>query len=291
MGRENRADLHMHTTASDGTLTPEEVVQRAKARKLAAIAITDHDTVEAHRGGGLTPEGLEVIAATELSCDTDHGEFHLLGYFLDAEEDRLDRRLEELKEMRIGRFDRIVSRLAAVGCPLPEDVRTELRERSGALGRPHVARAMVDQGYVRSVKEAFDVYLARGGKAFVPRDNRLTPREAILLVRQAGGVPVAAHPGSLFENAGLEFLDALCDWGLEGVEAHHPSHSSSQVKACTRAAEERGLIVTAGSDFHSDRDSKRHASVGSVTVRMDVVERLREKAGQIRGAAYRVYAD
>ncbi|MER3460489.1 MAG: hypothetical protein C4303_04910, partial [candidate division GAL15 bacterium] len=188
-----RADLHTHTTASDGTLSPRELVREACAAGLKVLALTDHDTTEGIREaqGEAARLGIELIPGVELSTHVPGSEVHILGYFVDWHEQQLAGLLRRLRKGRVNRAREMVRRLNQLGVPLTfEDV---ARHADGAVGRPHVARALVAGGYVASFEEAFTRYLARGRPAYVERE-RFTPEEAVQVILQAGGVPVFAHP-------------------------------------------------------------------------------------------------
>ncbi len=273
----------MHTTASDGMLEVPEVLDRARRAGLRAISITDHDTLSVHLQGSLSDGSLEVIPGLELSCDTDWGELHVLGYYVDVKNVILCERLEALRQNRIRRLDRIVDALARFGVKLEEQFVSDLRRRPGSVGRPHVARELLRMGVVKHFQEAFNRFLGQSGCAYVPHQNGLTPEDSIQLISQAGGVSVAAHPGWMLDKAPEEFLVSLSRAGLSGLETQHPSHSWEQVKECHRRAEQLGLIETGGSDFHSDEDksassrsANRHSAIGGSTVGYQVVLQIRE---------------
>jgi hypothetical protein len=245
-------DLHIHTTASDGTLTPSQTVQLAKERRLKAIAITDHDTVDGVEEG--LEEGkrlsLEVIPGVEISANAKKGTLHLLGYFVETEHGILKEKLEKLKEARSERNPRIVNKLNDLGIDITyqEVIQTS---GGGQVGRPHFAQVLVDRGYVGSIDEAFSRYLAQGAPAYVHK-YRFEPKEAIDIILKAGGVPVLAHPFTL--NGTPEELETivteLIQDGLKGIEAFYPNHSREQIARYQTLAEKRGLVITGGSDFH-----------------------------------------
>ncbi len=280
------ADLHVHTTASDGMLDVPEVLERAQRAKLKAISITDHDTVAGYSKVPRTVKGLQVVPGIELSCDTPWGELHVLGYHLDLRHAELLERLEALRLERVARLDRIVAALMAAGVRLAEPFVDDLRGRPGSIGRPHLARQLVKMAIVSSFKEAFDRYLGEGRPAYVPHRNGLTPEDAVRLILAAGGVPVAAHPGKILERAPQEFLPALQRAGLRGIEVNHPSHGHGQLNACRKWAADLGLLETGGSDFHADEDlagsvpSGRHCDIGGCTAPFGVVEALRACTGE-----------
>jgi 3',5'-nucleoside bisphosphate phosphatase len=244
-------DLHSHTTASDGTLAPRELVRLAARHGVRVLAVTDHDST-----GGLAEAmdeakrlpPLEVVPGLEINCDVAGAEVHVLGYCVDWEVAWFQEFLGAQREERRQRVYRIAARLAELGMPIdPEDVFALVKE--GSAGRPHVAQAMVDRGYVKSVREAFDRYLSMNGPANVPR-RRFTPAEAVGVIRRARGVPVLAHPGLANRD---ELIPELVEAGLLGLEAFYPEHSAGQITAYREMCACLGLIATGGSDFHGPR--------------------------------------
>jgi len=244
-------DLHSHTTASDGTLTPRELARLAARHGVRVLALTDHDSTggvreamdEARR---LAP--LEIVPGLEINCDVPGAEIHVLGYCVDWETPWFQEFLAAQREERRQRVYRIAARLAELGMPIEPDAVFAL-VKEGSAGRPHIAQAMVDRGYVKSVREAFDRYLSANGPANVPR-RRLTPVEAVRIIRRARGVPVLAHPGLANRD---ELIPELVDAGLLGIEAFYPEHSSSQITTYRELCARLGLIATGGSDFHGPR--------------------------------------
>lgn len=259
------ADLHVHSTASDGMLTPEQVVAAAGRQQLKAVALTDHDTLE-----GLVPAqaagralGIEVIGGVELSTEWAHEEVHVLGYFLSPGDGDLARVLARLRRARVERAQEMVKRLARLGLHLSwEEVQAQAETE--AVGRPHIARALVRAGHVPSVKVAFERYLNRGCPAYVPR-MKLTPAEAIALVQRNGGVAVLAHPGLLSRPEVLEELLPL-DW--QGIEVFYPEHSEQVTAALLTIARERGLVPTGGSDFHGEGHAGPSLGACAVSTRL-----------------------
>lgn len=254
-------DLHSHSTASDGAFPPAEVVRRARAAGLAAIALTDHDTVagvaEAHQAGA--QHGIRVVAGVELSAVEDDVETHVLGLHLTRQLDALEARLIELREMRMRRATRIVERLNSVGVGVTLDA--VLREAGGgAVGRPHVARALVAGGFVSDFRQAFDRYLGNGRVAYVAKEQ-LTMADAIAMIHAAGGLAVLAHPGP---SGTRERLRALAAQGLDGVEVLHPSHAPEDMTRLDALADALGLVRSGGSDWHGAVDGFR--TLGSMRV-------------------------
>ena len=275
-GGPGRADLHVHTTASDGTLAPAQVVDIAAARGLAAVGIADHDTV-----AGVGPALLRVrergrtapvvVPGVEINTDHGDGEVHVLGYFIDWDSPDLAATLERLRSGRLARVERIVRKLGRLRMPLSMERIVSLCEE-GSVGRPHVARAMVEAGYVSSVREAFERYLARGRPAYVERD-RFTPVEAVQAVRRAGGVAVLAHTGL---DADLGLIDELVEAGLQGLEVYHPDHDRRLERFYLKVALERGLVVTGGSDSHGP-GGVHGGDIGSRTVDYSAVIELKRR--------------
>ena len=246
-------DLHTHSTASDGARLPADVVRAAKAAGLSAIALTDHDTLaglaEARAEGEKL--GVRIVSGIELSAVEGHHETHILGLHL-ADVSEMEHRLVDLRQMRMNRALRIVERLNAIGIPLQFDA--VLKEADGgAVGRPHVARAMVAGGWVLDLREAFDKYLGNGRAAFVAKE-KLSMADAIGLIRRAGGLAVLAHPA---QTGTRERIAALVAEGLDGVEVLHPSHSWDDSQRLDALATEFRLVRSGGSDWHGAVDGAR----------------------------------
>lgn len=269
----SRLDLHVHTTASDGLWSPAQVVHEALARGLRYLAITDHETtrgaVEAVALARGTP--LEVIPGVEISVGGAEEELDLLGYFVDPTHPDLLRLLEGMQAERVGRIQAMAERLARLGMPVPWERVLELAQ-GNVLGRPHLARAMVEQGYVADEAEAFRRWLGRGRPAYIPR-RPVDPREVLEIIRAAGGVAALAHPG----RSGLpRDLEGLWRAGLVGLEVFHPDHSPADVARLMAIARIYGLVPTGGSDFHGPGPDGR-ILLGVIPVPEHTVERLRER--------------
>ncbi len=266
-------DLHVHSTASDGTLSPSEVVRLANEHALQIIALTDHDTTqgidEAMAAGATT--GVEVIPGVELSTSVEAGELHMLGYLIDFHQSALESRLAEFQDARRGRAVRIVERLNAIGVRLDLD-RVRAMAGEGSIGRAHVARALVDAGYVTSMNDAFDRYLARGRPGYVERP-RLSPVEAVGLIHSARGIAVLAHP---FSVADLDpMLPRLVEAGLDGIEVFYSLYNDEQRRTLADLAERFALVPTGGSDFHGPGE-REGREIGTAPVPSDTVNRLRD---------------
>jgi 3',5'-nucleoside bisphosphate phosphatase len=273
-------DLHAHTTASDGTFTPRELIREAARRGLRVLAVTDHDSTdglaEALDEAREHPP-LEIVPGIEINCDVEDAEIHILGYYPDYEAAWFQEFCRHQREERRARVHRITDRLAALGLPVaPEEVFALVEE--GSAGRPHVARVMVTHGYVKSVREAFDRYLGTGKPAYVPRP-KLTPEDAVRLIRRAGGVPVFAHPGLADRD---EMIPALVNAGLMGIECYYSEHSAAQTAGYVERCRAHGLVATGGSDFHGPK--VRAASLGIPSLPMAVWEALKAKAVEARAS-------
>jgi predicted metal-dependent phosphoesterase TrpH len=272
--RRNRIDLHIHSTASDGEFTPSEVVHFALEQGLAVIALTDHDTLsgvaEAQQAANGTD--LEVIAGVEINSEGDWGDLHFLGYYVDPENDFLRGRLQAMRDARIGRARRMIERLRDMGMALEWD-QVQALAGGDTIGRPHLARALIEQGYVETVREAFDRFIGNDGPAYVPR-LRLTPPEVILAIRTAGGIPVIAHPVHS-GAAAVRRIPEFVGYGLRGIEVYYPHHSPEDVEMLLGLCREHGLLATGGSDFHGP-SVREGVALGLIDVPWECVERLRE---------------
>ncbi len=242
-------DLHSHTLHSDGDRSPAQLFAEAKAAGLTVLSVTDHDTVlgiEECRNASRAV-GLRFVPGIELSCELHGREVHILGHFIEPEGTRLSRLADEMLAERRERMERMVTLAQKAGFT---QVTMECVERvSGGdnLGRPHLARALVECGHAQSVKDAFEKYLHTGGPLWVDR-RRLSVAEAVKRVHEAHGTATIAHPGA--NGVSRNELKAIADLGLDAIEAWHPEHPPNQVDAFVRAADELGLAVTAGSDYH-----------------------------------------
>ncbi len=270
----SRIDLHLHTTHSDGSFSTREVMAFAKQAGLTALAITDHDIVEGiPEATAIGKElGIEVIPGVEISSRLGESELHILGYFLNWTDPLLAQRLSTLRDSRHLRNPKIVQRLNELGIPITyEDVRALAGTES--VGRPHIARLLMDKKFVTSAKEAFDRYLANGRPAFVDRELP-EPAEAVRWIREAGGVPVLAHPTWVRTSAdGLRGLvRELKAAGLGGIEVHYSTHTPSQTTEYLDLAKQCDLLVTGGSDFHGV--TKPDIEVGIGRGQLKVSEKL-----------------
>ncbi len=271
-----RVDLHVHTSASDGWLSPTQVVRRALALGLAAIAITDHDTTQgvAEALQAAKGTGLEVVPGVELSTDVSRIEVHILGYDVSCEDAALREKLQLLGDSRLIRAQRMTEKLSRMGMPVEWDRVQELA--SGAsIGRPHVARAMLEKGYVSSVAGAFNQYIGTNGPAYVER-YKLSPAEAIQLVLASQGLPVLAHPLQI-----SHLIPELARQGLVGLEAYYPGYAAEETHFLLDLAAKHGLVATGGSDSHGDAGQATN-EIGCVNVPLDALVSLRARRAVAR---------
>ncbi len=264
-----RADLHLHTTASDGQLRPAELIQLVRKHHLNTIAITDHDTTDGiDEAVQAAADSLVIVPGIELSAEENEVDVHMLGYYVERRDPTFQAALTIFRSDRFDRGQGMVERLAALGKPIRWERVLELAD-GGSIGRPHVARAMVEAGHVGSVNEAFDHYLRHGGPAYVSR-KRLSPEEAITLIHAAGGVAVMAHPGLVPDY--LPMLERLTAAGLDGVEFIHPRNPATVRENIRGFARQHNLILTGGSDFHRPGDQ-----MGAYLAPVDALTALRER--------------
>ncbi len=245
-------DLHSHTTASDGDHTPSQLVQLAVQSGLGALAVTDHDTLgglaEAMHAGEAAC--LEIVPGIELSATIDRGQCHILGLLIDPAAPCLVVRLQELQQARRDRNDALIARLNALGISITLQDVARFAGRD-LVARPHFAQALVEKGVVQGYQEAFDRYLAEGAAASVPKE-KLTPRECISLIHEAGGVAVLAHPNNLKRNAveTEEYILRMKNEGLDGIEARYSMHTPEDTERYLKLAQRHEMITSGGSDFH-----------------------------------------
>lgn len=273
------ADLHIHTNISDGCLSPSEVVHIGAKIGLKAVAITDHDTMdgvaEALQEGKKV--NINVVPGVELSTEYMNIEIHILGYYVDCNNKEFQLMLEKLRICRLQRVKNMVKKLNSLGCKVNLEEVMVLTEKGGAVGRPHVARILTKKGYVNNVQDAFDRYIGCNAPAYVEK-YKLTPYEVIKMVLKAGGVPLLAHPGLIRnDDIALELIKE----GLRGIEVYHPKHNDEQVRKYLAMALSHDLLLTGGSDCH-DIDRLNGSEIGSVTVSMYHVEKLKKAAEKIK---------
>lgn len=277
----NQVDLHTHTTASDGSLTPTQLVSLAARLALKIIAITDHDSTagvrEAQAAGHA--RGVEVIAGVEINTDVPKAEVHILGYFVDPGHPELNAQLARIREGRVGRAKKMAEVLTGMGAPVRFERILEIAGE-GAVGRPHVAQALVEAGHAHGYRDAFERFIGRASPAYVER-MKFTPLEACALIRRAGGLPVLAHPvvydkyGAIKSSVDLdEMLPQIIAAGLAGLEVYYPNYDAVTNEYLLGIARRYNLLVTGGTDFHGERVGQ--PILGGIYVPMKVVRRLRE---------------
>jgi predicted metal-dependent phosphoesterase TrpH len=263
-------DLHTHSIASDGALSPTELIARAAERGVRIQALADHDTLlgvaEAVAEG--ERRGVRVIPATELNTESEWGDVHVLAYFVDPHDAALEERLRELRENRGRRIDMMVGKLNALGYAVSLDRVREIA-RGGSLGRPHLAQALFEAGHVPTYDSAFDTLISKDSPAYVSRVG-LAPLEAVALVRKHGGVPSLAHPGTVVDLERL--LPLLVEAGVVGMECYYASHTPAFTALCVRLSVRYSLVPTGGSDFHGRGD--HGADLGGVFVPPECIASL-----------------
>jgi 3',5'-nucleoside bisphosphate phosphatase len=271
-------DLHLHTTESDGRLTPAELVKLARSRGLSVIAVTDHDSVggidDALREAGNGPP-ITVVPGVEINTDLSTGELHVLGYFLDYKGPELLKSLKKIRESRIGRAKMMVDRLSQLGKPVEWQRVLELA-RGESICRPHIAQAMLEKGYVSTEREAFDNYIGRNGPAYVERE-KLKPVEAVRIIKQAHGLPVLAHPADIPDLD--DMLKQLMEAGLVGLEAYYAQYDKATINKLVEIAGRHRLLTTGGTDYHHFGDNAE-IPLGSADVPAESIKRLFAAAGK-----------
>ena len=285
---ERFVDLQIHTTFSDGVLSPTEAVKQAAAAKLKAVAITDHDTIngipEALAQG--TRSRIEVIPGIEIAAICPTGTMDILGYFIDIASPSLESRLHQLREMRSERNPKILEKLHDLGIDIRLEEVLETAGAGAAVGRPHIARVLVKHGHAKDVQEAFDRFLGRNAPAFVPKE-RLASAAVIELIRESAGVPVLAHPHTIGIGLGAELdvlVSRLVREGLLGIEAIYSGYDVRTTAILTHLAEKHNILVTGGSDFHGDPTSEIRIGTGTGDLRVPyrLAENLRAAAQSLR---------
>ncbi len=266
-------DLHIHTTASDGVLTPTEIIDMAVEVGLKGIAISDHDTVagleEARQYLHTTTYSLDFIPGIELNTEAEDDEVHILGYFIDPNNPALNQRLQTICNSRYLRAEQMVSRLQEIGLEIDFKQVEELAQGK-LIARPHIARVLIKNDYASSIKEAFDKYIGRGAPGYVPR-YKFSPDEAIELIKNAGGIAVLAHPGLIKDHRKvIEVINS----GIEGLEVFYPEHSPEQIRELFELAQRHHLLITGGSDYHGPGSSESRGNMGSAAVSKELVDQI-----------------
>jgi predicted metal-dependent phosphoesterase TrpH len=282
-------DLHLHTTASDGRLSPAQLVARVAAAGITTMSVTDHDTVAglSEVGAEASPRGIRLVPGIEITSVADGRDVHMLGYLFDPENAGLLTFLEGQRALRVSRVREIGVRLAGLGLPIDvEALVTMAATRPGtSVGRPQIARAMVAAGHVASVQDAFERWLAAGLPGFVPRTGP-SPAAVVDVIHAAGGVASMAHPGVTKRD---DLIRPLADHGLDAIEVYHSDHQPEDVQEYRQLAQRLGLLVSGGSDFHgedpsapTDRARARRSTLGAVMLPLDDFTALERRAGENR---------
>lgn len=256
-------DLHLHTSASDGLYSAQEIIDMGKAKGLSYISITDHDTINGliSISGYSSKNNLKIIPGIELSTEYYGHEVHILGYSLDPQNSKLNKFMLFLSESRQNRIQNIVQKLQTLGYKINMDSVLKHASGSSSLGRPHVALALIEKGYFSNIDAAFKALLDRGAPGYVPRVH-LRPHEAIQLIIDAGGIPILAHPGTFFSAALFKYL---LKSGLRGIEVFYPEHDLDEEAYFYQLASNNDLIITGGSDFHG-YDHEDHMNFGNIFI-------------------------
>lgn len=267
-------DLHTHTTCSDGTLSPEALVQYAQKKNLKAVAVTDHDSVSGNERALKEGEkrGMEVIPGVELSAECSEGNLHILGLFIDSESDFLKKATQKLQKKRRERNLKILETLGELGIYIEKDDFI----KNAYLGRPHIASRLVQSGTVKSIDEAFEKFLTKGAPAYIKR-VKLSKSETVEAVVKAGGIPVLAHPVTVSNPERI--IESLLYKGLKGIEVYYPTHSHDDILYFESLAQKYDLVITGGSDFHGSH--KPDIDLGCMHVPAHLLDSLRAQKNQI----------
>ncbi|WP_338622940.1 PHP domain-containing protein [Selenomonas sp. TAMA-11512] len=264
----------MHTTFSDGTMTPEEIIALAREKKLRYIAITDHDTVEGitylYEEGLYPTKGIGIIPGIEFSAENPNHEVHILGYNIDIYQRELNDRLNDVGEARWTRFAQIIEKLKTIGYPISETEVLQIAGDSRSISRSHIARVLVSKGFFPTVSEAYDTLLTRGKEAYVSH-YRLSVEEVLRLIHNAGGISVLAHPKLIGDDS---LVESLLRKGFDGIEAYYPKHSEEDTNRYLQLAEKHGLLVTGGSDFHGANNPRYPGDLGLFVIDDKIGEEL-----------------
>ncbi len=267
-----KVDLHLHTNHSDGFYPPAELVRKAKDAGLDCIGISDHDSLSGFEEAALEGNkiGIEVIPGVEISSDVKDKEIHVLGYFVEPGNSELERYLNFFREERIKRAEQIVIKINNLGMPLNINDVLDIAKNS-AVGRPHIAQAMLERGFINSYYEAFNKYIGNDGPAYEKKVH-VSPKSAFKIINDAGGLSFIAHPGYMHENLLKELIEA----GVDGIEVFHPSHSNQQIKFYKGIVSEYFLLEAGGSDFHGGK-REDEKNLGRVYTNYSAVEAMRKR--------------
>ncbi len=266
-----RVDLHIHTTCSDGVLSPKDIVLKAKSAGLQAISITDHDTIKAIdiAKDEADSVGLELVSGVEMSATYDDVDVHILGYFINTKDAPLNEYLDRCKIFRLKRAEKMVHNLSKMGVNIDVD-QILVKAQNGSVGRPHIAAVLQERGYVKTYSEAFGKYLGAHSPAYV-KSIETPPAEVIEMISNAGGLSFLAHPGRSIPD---DMLRYLIDLGLDGIEIIHPSHDEYQVQYYKEIANEYFLLFSGGSDYHGARQQDE-VNFGQVTIQYSWLEKIK----------------
>lgn len=271
------ADLHTHSNASDGEHSPEEVIALARERGVDVLALTDHDTtagIERALAAAQAAGDIELIPGVELSTDIPGYEIHILGYFVDWHNPDFQVMLNKFRDGRVGRAEKIVAKLEALGAPI-SFARVQELAGDANIGRPHIARVLLEAGHVATMQEAFDKYLANDKPAYVEHYS-LPPEQAVQLILSAGGLPVYAHP-----RGATQFVPQLVQAGLIGLECYYAEYDEREQSELVDVAKRYGLIATGGSDFHGMHKMGHMNALGKVHVPPESIDKLRQAHARV----------
>ncbi len=274
----SRVDLHAHTNASDGEHTPEELVSIARTRQVAYLGIADHDTIaglERAVAAAQQAGDIEIVPGVEFSTDWEKREIHVLAYMVDYTDPATIALADKFREGRLGRAQKILAKLDALGVPVEFD-KVAAIAGDAAIGRPHVARALVEAGHVATVQEAFDKYLASDKPAYVEYESA-SPHQAVEMIRAVGAVPVLAHPYDV-----QRIVPELVKVGLVGLECYYAQYDERQQQELVELAKQYGLIATGGSDFHGLNRMGHMSALGQVNVPIETVEKLKQAKAKMK---------
>ena len=272
-------DLHVHTTASDGTATPPEVLEKAVQIGLLGLSITDHDTIAglpiAQKYLDQNNLPIEFIPGIEMSTEAFKEDIHILGYFIDYANCDLLQKLKQIREARAERAVKMIDKLTSMGIDIDiNDVKKYAK--TDFIGRPHIAMALISKGYITSIREGFVNYIGRGKPAYEPR-YKFTPAEAIDLIRKSGGVCVLAHPGLIGNET---VIQEVIDMGVEGLEVYYPEHTPYQIKNYLKLCNENNLLVTGGSDYHGHGSTGSRNNLGCSGISAKLFKKLYDAIGR-----------